>query len=183
MPKATPTWREVEGYSETRYRTVDWSNDLERVRSLFEQYRQWITDHAEQGEASGPRVNAGVAALDELIQRLPGAYGPPRGEVLLWFKKEALVACGALRELEPEIGELKRIYIRADFRGEEFGKLFVRALIDKAQELGYRRLRSYALGSMSSALEFYEELGFRRIPAYWSHPASGTVFFEFEFED
>ena len=171
-------WHRVDGFDEVRYRAVDWASDLERVRSLFVEYRNWVAEHAEQGDAAAPRVKAGLAVIDGLIGKLPGTYGPPNGEVLLWFKDKNVIACGALREQEPKVGELKRIYIRGDYRGEEFGKPFVRTLIARAGELGYRRLRSYALGSMTSALEFYEELGFRRIEPYWPHPARGTVFFE-----
>jgi len=178
MTEGAPGWYPVDGFDEVRYRTVDWANDLVHVRSLFVEYRKWVAEHAEQGDAAAPRVKAGLALLDDLFGKLPGSYGPPKGEVLLWFKDKNVIACGALREQEPRVGELKRIYIRGDYRGEEFGKPFVRTFIGRARDLGYRRLRSYALGSMTSALEFYQELGFRRIEPYWPHPAGGTVFFE-----
>ncbi len=180
MREEAPSWHLVDGFNEVQYRTVDWANEQQRVRSLFVDYRNWIAEHAEQGDAAAPRVKAGLALLNELIADLPGAYGPPSGEILLWFKDKNLVACGALREQEAEVVELKRIFIRGDYRGEEFGKPFVLTLIARAGALGYRRLRSYALGSMTSALEFYEELGFRRIEPYWPHPAGGAVFFERE---
>ena len=182
MAKTSLEWHAVEGHPHIRFRRVDWTTDLDRVCGLFRQYRDWISDHAEEGESAKPRVVAGIAVLNGLVEGLPGAYGPPRGDVLLWFENQDLVACGALRELEPGVGELKRIFIRAADRGEEFGKPFVRTLIARAGELGYRELRSYALGSMAAALEFYEELGFHRIPPYWPHPAAGTVFFQRETE-
>lgn len=172
------TWRSVEGYPAVRYRVIDWAVDGERVQGLFQQYRQWIADHADTSEAATDRVRQGLSLLDGLIGRLPETYGPPNGDILLWYEKDDLIACGAIRPVAPGIGELKRVYIRDDYRGEEFGKPFVRAHIARARELGLQRLRSYALGSMTSAIDFYQELGFRRIPAYWTHPASGTVFFE-----
>ena len=130
-----------------------------------------------------PGVQPGLALVDRLIEELPGAYGPPRGDVLLWFREESVVACGALRELEPKVGEIKRIYIRPDFRGKGFGHPFVRALVDRARELGYERLRADTLSTMTAAIEFYQESGFRRIPAYWTHPATGALFFERDLTD
>ena len=160
------------------FRRANWPEDLEVVRRLFHEYRQWLTDHQDSAPDSQARVRSGLALMDRLIDRLPGAYGPPRGDVLLWFEDGSLVACGALRELEPGTGELKRLYVRADYRGKAFGVPFVRALIDRARELGYESLRSYTLPSMAAAIEFYQELGFQPIAGYWPHPAAGALFFE-----
>ncbi|HEV2317122.1 MAG TPA: GNAT family N-acetyltransferase [Thermoplasmata archaeon] len=175
-------WHEVEDHPQARYRSADWSTDLEKIRAMFQEYRRWVAEHSDPLPASAPRVKEGLALLDDLTGRLPGAYGPPRGDVLLWFEKDDVVACGALRETAPKIGEMKRIQIRSDYRGEEFGKPFVRAMIARARELGYARLRSDTLGSMTSAIEFHEALGFHRIPAFWPHPADGTIFFERDLE-
>ena len=73
-------------------------------------------------------------------------------------------------ELEPNVGEIKRIYVRPDYRGKGFGHPFVRALIDRARHLGYERLRVDTLPTMQAAIEFYQELGFRPITAFWPHP-------------
>lgn len=171
-------WHEVEGHPKARYRRADWAEDLGTVQKLFQGYRDWLAEHRDPVPSSAARTEEGLKLIDGLIAGLPGAYGPPRGDVLLWFAQDSVVACGALRELGPKVGEIKRLYIRPDYRGGEFGQPFVRALIGRATELGYRTLRSDALGSMAGAIEFHEELGFHRIPAFWPHPAAGTVFFE-----
>ena len=169
-----------ETHPRTSFRKVNWPNDLETVRRLFQEYRQWLADHRAVEVSAEPSANAGLALVDELIAGLPGAYGPPRGEVLLWFEGKSLVACGALRELDPGVGEIKRISVRADHRGKGFGPRFVRALIERAHELKYHRLRVDTLATMSAAIEFYQELGFRPIPAFWPHPAAGALCFELE---
>lgn len=161
-------------------RRVSWPDDLVTVRQLFQGYRQWLADHQDAAAESQPRVESGLALVDSLIAGLPGAYGPPRGEVLLWLADESVVACGGLRELEPKTGEIKRIYVRTDYRGKGFGHPFVRALIERARELGYDRLRADTLPTMTAAIEFYQELGFRRIPAFWPNPVAQALFFECE---
>ncbi|MGC2035020.1 MAG: GNAT family N-acetyltransferase [Thermoplasmata archaeon] len=153
------------------------------VRRLFQDYRQWLADHQDPATQSGPRVREGIALVDQLIAELPGAYGPPHGEILLWFEDDRVVACGAIRELEPNVGEIKRIYVRPDYRGKGFGHPFVRALIDQARRLGYERLRVDTLPTMQAAIEFYQELGFRPIKAFWSHPVANALFFEREISD
>ena len=164
-------------------RGVRWPEDLDTIRRLFQEYRQWLADHRDSAITSEPRVRSGLALVDRLIEELPGGYGPPRGDILLWLEDDRLVACGALRELEPRVGEIKRIYVRSDYRGKEFGHPFVRALIDRARELGYERLRADALPSMRAAIEFYQELGFRPVAAFWPHPVAGALFFEREITD
>ncbi|MGA7861542.1 MAG: GNAT family N-acetyltransferase [Thermoplasmata archaeon] len=125
-------------------------------------------------------MRVGFGQIDKQIAELPGSYGPPRGEIILAFAKKAVVACGALRELKPKVAEIKRIYVRADHRGLGFGPRLTRALLRRARELGYERVRVDTLPTMYAAIQFYQELGFAPIPAYWDHPVSGALFFEYK---
>ncbi|MCI4354673.1 MAG: GNAT family N-acetyltransferase [Thermoplasmata archaeon] len=162
----------------TSLRRVNWAEDLPRVRPLFQAYRGWLADHQDPEPSGRSRAGAGLALVDDLIAKLPGAYGPPRGDVLLWFLDGEIVACGALREVELGIGEIKRISVAPDYRGMEFGRPFVRSLIARARELGFGRLRVDTLPTMRAAIEFYQEAGFKPIPAYWANPVAGALFFE-----
>ncbi len=178
MPEGPTAQESPDGQRRASARRVDWSKDLATVRELFQGYRQWIVDHRDPAPSAESRVREGLAMIDELLAGLPGTYRPPRGDVLLWFENESVVACGALRQLEAKVGEIKRIYVRADYRGMEFGPVFVRTIIGRARELGLTRLRVDTLPTMSAAIEFYQQLGFRPIPAFWPHPAAGALFFE-----
>lgn len=182
MAKDLPHPVDPEPAPKATLRPVRWPEDLERVRPLFQDYRDWLADHRDPYPEARVRVASGLALIDSLIAGLPGTYGPPRGDVLLWSDEKGLVACGALREIEPGVGEGKRIYIRGDFRGPTFGRPFVRALLARAGELRYRRLRADTLPTMRAAIEFYQELGFRRVDAFWPHPVADAIFFEREVE-
>ena len=170
--------KESERRSSPSLRRVDWTKDLSSVRPLFVAYRQWLADHRDPEPANRDRVNQGLALVDEHVAKLPGPYGPPRGDVLLWLHGGKIVACGALRELAAGICEIKRISIEPDFRGTEFGRPYVRALIARAREMGFHRVRVDTLPTMRAAIEFYQEAGFRPIPAYWPNPVAGALFFE-----
>jgi ribosomal protein S18 acetylase RimI-like enzyme len=162
----------------TKFRRVDWSKDKVTVRRLFRDYREWLANHKDTAASAQMNVQAGLSQIDKQIAELPGEYGPPRGEVILAFAQEALVACGALRELEPKVGEIKRIYVRADHRGPVFGPRLTRALLDRARELGYERVRVDTLPTMAAAIQFYPAMGFEPMAAYWPHPVAGSHFFE-----
>jgi len=165
-------------YSDTVLRRVHWSEELETVHRLFREYRDWLAEHSETPSGSGSAVPAGLAEFDRVTSELPGVYGPPLGDVILAFNHSELVACGALREWKPKIGEIKRIYVRADHRGPGFGPVLTAALLDRARELGYERVRVDTLPSMAAAIRFYQEMGFKPIRAYWPHPVPGALFFE-----
>jgi putative acetyltransferase len=168
-----------ESHPGTSIRLVDWSEDFEDVRRFFIDYRQWVADHQGSTAPHESQTAIGLKIIDAQIAALPGAYGPPRGVVLLGIEKDSIVACGALRKLETKTAEIKRLYVREDHRGPGFGKRFTSALLERARELGYERVRVDTLATMAAAIQFYQELGFRPIPAYWPHPAPGALFFEY----
>jgi ribosomal protein S18 acetylase RimI-like enzyme len=170
-------------HSDTMLRRVDWPKDIDTVRRLFQDYRQWLADHRDTTASTDSTPQNGLGLIDELIAGLPGAYGPPHGEVILAIAREAVVACGALRELEPKVGEIKRVYVRADHRGPGFGPRLTGALLDRARELGYERVRVETLPTMTAAIQFYQEMGFAPIPAYWPHPVPGALFFEYRLKE
>ena len=163
----------------TTLRRVDWSKEKETVRRLFRDYRDWLADHRDSSTPSGPGANAGLEIIDQLIAGLPGAYGPPKGDVILAFAESEVVACGALRQFAPTVAEIKRIYVRSDHRGPGFGPRLTGALLDRAEELSYQRVRVDTLATMTAAIDFYQDMGFVPIPAYWPHPAPGALFFEY----
>jgi putative acetyltransferase len=166
-------------YAGTTLRRVNWPSELDTVRRLFLEYRDWLADHSDPDAPADSSSRRGLGQIDTLIAELPGAYGPPRGEVILAFAQGAVVACGALRELEPKVGEIKRVYVRADHRGPGFGPILTQALLDRARELEYARVRVDTLPTMAAAIQFYPKMGFAPIPPYWPHPVAGALFFEY----
>jgi ribosomal protein S18 acetylase RimI-like enzyme len=166
-------------YSHTRIRRANWTKDTNTVRRYFQEYREWLNDHRDIAASASSTVSSGLGSVDEQIAALPGAYGPPHGEAFLAIRQGEPVACGVLRELEPKVGEIKRLYVRADHRGPEFGKIWTSTILSRARELGYARIRADTLPSMAAAIQFYQDLGFTPIPAYWPHPVRGALFFEY----
>lgn len=160
-------------YSDTLIRPARWVGELEDVRRLFQGYHDWLARHA-TGQA-GP---TGLVQLEREIAELPGAYGPPTGDVLLAFNGSDIVACGALRKWKANVAEFKRIFVRPDHQGPVFGPQLVTALLERARSLGYDRVRVDALPTMEAAIQYYQEMGFKPIPAYWAHPVAGALFFE-----
>jgi ribosomal protein S18 acetylase RimI-like enzyme len=139
---------------------------LPLVRDLLREY------------AAGLHVDLAFQNFEQELATLPGSYAAPGGCILLAFDHREPAGCVALRELEPAICEMKRLWVRHAFRGRGIGEQLSRAALRCAVELGYRRMRLDTLAHMSAAQRLYRSLGFREIPAYYANPLPGTLYME-----
>jgi putative acetyltransferase len=123
----------------------------------------------------------------EELARFPGEYAPPTGALRLAFAGGVAAGAVGLRRLEPDICEMKRLYVRPAYRslrigqaGElSIGRALAGAIVSAGRELGYRRLRLDTIaGKMDAAIQLYRRLGFAEIPAYYSSPIPNTIYFE-----
>lgn len=76
------------------------------------------------------------------------------------------LACGALRQLDPMTAEVKRMYVRPEFRGTGLSTAVLRALEAAAQARGWTSLRLETGAVMPAAIRFYEREGYTRIPPF-----------------
>lgn len=114
----------------------------------------------------------------EELASLPGKYGPPRGGLVVVFDEEAPIACGALRELDADTVELKRIYVRPSHRGTGLGRTITLDLMAKSRDLGYTIVRLDTLRRLSPAVHLYESLQFVEIQPYNFNPEPDIVYLE-----
>jgi ribosomal protein S18 acetylase RimI-like enzyme len=143
-------------------------DDLQTIRELFIEY------------AAGLGVDLGFQGFATELDTLPGAYAPPTGRLLLSRMGDEAAGCVGLRRLEPDVCEMKRLYVRPAFRGQRLGQTLAQAVIADARQLGYRYMRLDTLPAMRDALGLYRRLGFRDIPAYRHNPVPGALFLELE---
>jgi ribosomal protein S18 acetylase RimI-like enzyme len=116
--------------------------------------------------------------FDEELAGLPGSYAPPSGRLLLALSGPDAVGCVALRPLEPEICEMKRLYVRPGQRGQGTGRILVDRIVQEARSITYRAIRLDAIRTMEAAVALYTSMGFREIPPYRFNPIEGAVYME-----
>jgi GNAT superfamily N-acetyltransferase len=143
---------------------------LDMIRRLIVEY------------AAALPVDVSHERIDAEAKGLPGDYAPPRGTLLLAMTDDRPVGCAALRPLDREVCELKRVYVRAEARGQGIGRVLVATLIEDARRIGYRRMRLDTIPALKPALGLYRSLGFRFIAPYRAIPTERALFMELKLE-
>jgi len=142
-------------------------NQIDEAKMLFREYESRLgLDLCFQG-------------FEAELAELPGKYALPDGRLLLAYSDEKLAGCIALRKLEDGVCEMKRLFVRDDFRGQKIGIQLIERLIADAREIGYEKMRldTYP-AKMGKAVSLYESHGFRQIEPYYKNPYEGVLFME-----
>jgi ribosomal protein S18 acetylase RimI-like enzyme len=117
--------------------------------------------------------------FDQEVAGLPGDYAPPEGRLLIAEYRGQLAGCVGLHRLEPGICEMKRLYLRAQFRGRGLGRLMAEAVIAEARAIGYPAMRLDTVELvMPNAVAMYRRLGFVEIEPYRLNPIAGALYME-----
>ena len=141
---------------------------LSSIRELFQEY------------ADSLDIDLCFQNFQQELTTLPGKYAPPEGRLLLALDREAVAGCVALRQIDPQTAEMKRLYVRPAFRKRGTGRMLAQAVIESARQVGYARMRLDTLAIMKEAISLYQSLGFHSIPPYYDNPSPSVKFFELE---
>lgn len=141
--------------------------EIRSARDLFEEYASWI------------EISLCFQNFDKELAELPGDYAPPSGRLFLAVDGDQVMGCVALRKIGNGVGEMKRLYVRPEFRGRGLGRTLTEKLIAEANQIGYARLRLDTLpGKMDQAIAMYRSIGFQEIAPYYKNPVAGATFME-----
>jgi GNAT superfamily N-acetyltransferase len=138
---------------------------IAQIRELFLEYAKWLG------------FSLCFQGFDQELASLPGRYAPPSGRLFLAMVDGAPAGCIGLRAMEPDVCEMKRLYVRPQFRGHQLGRVLIQKLLDEARVIGYARMQLDTIpGQMDRAIALYREFGFQEItPREDLHPVAGTI--------
>lgn len=140
---------------------------IEETRRLFREYEAWLG------------VDLCFQSFEAELADLPGKYAPPIGGLFLAVIDEKNAGCIALRKLDNETCEMKRLFVREAFRGSGLGRTLIEKIIAEAKNIGYKRIRLDTLpDKMPKAVELYNSYGFQKIAPYYESPHEETLFME-----
>ena len=145
------------------------------ILELFTEYTNMLVEH----DASF-KVYLDIQNYDDEIEHLEHKYGLPEGRLYLLRRDGESAGCIALRKLDDERCEMKRLYVRPEYRGERLGEILVRKIIDDAREIGYKHMMLDTLPFLESAIHMYRKLGFYETDCYNDSPMDTTIFMQLD---
>jgi len=154
-------------FSLTEIIRADSTKDIDHARELFKEYEAWL------------EVDLCFQSFEKELAELPGKYAPPDGRLLLAVDDGRVAGRAALRKFDDGICEIKRLFLRSEFRGHGLGRKLAEEIIREAKQIGYERMRLDTLPpKMNDAIALYRSLGFKEIDAYYNNPVPGAKFME-----
>ena len=143
------------------------------TKELIEQAKELIREYAQSLE-----FDLGFQDFDREMDNFPGQYASSRGCLFIALAANQTIGCVALRDFGHGICEMKRLYVKPNFRGQKVGKLLAEVVIKAARDMGYDYMRLDTIPSMKQANMLYSALGFKQIAPYRFNPIEGATFFE-----
>jgi DNA-binding MarR family transcriptional regulator/N-acetylglutamate synthase-like GNAT family acetyltransferase len=152
------------------FKIAETDHDFEEARNLFKEY------------AASLDFDLGFQDFKKELETINKQYHAPKGALLLCFDKEKnVIGCAGVRELSEGIAELKRLYVKPEFRSFKIGKKLLTIAIETAKKMGYHYIRLDTVPGQEKAQGLYYHLGFYKIESYRYSPIDGTIFMEKKF--
>ena len=126
------------------------SKDYEVIKDLFKEY-------SKIKGAEGCFVS-----FDKEISDLGGFYAG--GAILLGFEDDAPVACIAIRKMDNNKCEGKRLFIKPEYRGKGYARKMMNAMLEEAKKLGFKELVFTTRPEvMAIGYGLYKRMGFEEL--------------------
>ncbi|MFZ0319539.1 MAG: GNAT family N-acetyltransferase [Candidatus Sulfotelmatobacter sp.] len=145
------------------------SAQVDQARELFLEYAQSLG------------FSLRFQNFDQELAALPSDYAPPEGRLLLAEYEGQLAGCVALHKLDEATCEMKRLYLRPQFRGKGIGRALADRIISEARQIGYRHMRLDTVEPvMKDAVAMYRKFGFKEVAPYRPNPIAGAMYMELQ---
>jgi putative acetyltransferase len=128
--------------------------------------------------AAAINISLDFQHFENELKTLRQMYAPPVGGIILCREEETHIACVAVRKINEEVAELKRMFVQPQHQGKGIGKILLEKSLALARQCGYSKIRLDTLNYMHPAIELYKANGFYEIPAYYHNPIPTAVYFE-----
>lgn len=147
----------------------------EEIARLFGEYMDAIIAQDEEVEKCLAAQN-----YKEEWRVLHKKYGLPDGRLYLALWDGRAAGCIALKRFDDTCCEMKRLYVRPEYRGKRIGNALAERILSDAREIGYKHMRLDTFPCMESALKMYRRYGFYEIERYNDNPAANAVYMQLD---
>ena len=134
--------------------------------NLFKEYAAWLG------------IDLSFQHFEEELQSLKEMYNETDGGIILCKKEKEYIGCVAIRRIDSNTAELKRMYVQPAFQQQGAGKNLLEHALTLAQNCNYSFVNLDTLNHMLPAIKLYKKYGFYEIAAYYHNPVASAVYFQ-----
>lgn len=139
---------------------------LDRVKKLIIEYAR--------------RLNRDLSFqnIDEELQDPAKKYTAPEGELLVAVESDQVVGMVAYHRHSKDRCEMKRLYVKPDYRKNNIGEKLVLEIIEHAKKAGYKEMVLDTIVPLQVAIHLYKKVGFVECEAYYYNPMDDVLYFK-----
>lgn len=147
------------------------------IKELFLEYTKMLVENDPSFEKYLELQN-----YDSELQHLGDKYGLPYGRLYIVKVENEVAGCIGLRKVDHENCEMKRLYVRPEFRGHKIANKLVERIIDDAKRIGYKSMLLDTLPFLKGAIHLYKKFGFYEIESYNNSPMDTSIYMKFDLD-
>lgn len=136
--------------------------DRNKIKELFWEYLSWANTRLSEEY----QIDFDIQSMLENDMQNLQKYFPPAGRLVFAYQDEHTAGLACMKKINHDTVEIKRMYVRPDFRGKGLGRQLLRWIISKAQQENYKLIRLDTNRFMKPAQSLYQSLGFEVIEPY-----------------
>ena len=114
------------------------------------------------------------------VNHLKEKYGKPYGRLYIAFYNGNVAGCIGLKQIDNENSEMKRLFVKPEFRGKHIGNILAEKVINEAKEIGYKSILLDTFPFLESAIKMYKKMGFYEIKRYNDSPMKEAVYLKLD---
>lgn len=145
------------------------------IEELFTEYTQMLADNDET-----IRKYLVLQNYDDELIHLEAKYGRPEGRLYLAWCDGQPAGCIAMRNMGDGKCEMKRFYVKPEFRNRKIGSTLMKKLLDAACREGYGEMYLDTLPFLKEAVGMYRKAGFQEIEIYNDSPMENSIFMKLD---
>lgn len=151
---------------------------VNEIRELFSEYTKMLVENESRFSAYLEKQNYAAEVEDPTKK-----YAEPFGRLYVVYADGKLAGCIGLKKNDEKSCELKRLYVREEFRCKGIGKMLVEKIISDAKEIGYESILLDTFPFLESAIRMYKRLGFYEIESYNGNPMDNLIYLKLDLSE
>lgn len=152
----------------------DYSNE---IKELFSEYTNMLVENDPNFKEYLELQN-----YDSEIEHLTEKYGLPYGRLYIVQIDNEFAGCIGLKRIDNQNCEMKRLYVKPEFRGHKIASRPIKTIIEDAKSIGYKTMLLDTLPFLTGAIHIYKKIGFYEIEPYNNSPLDTSIYMRLDLD-